>query len=493
MRKSILVFLLTLFWSAQAYGHGLTVSNIRVGDRDSVNQHVEVLFDISWTNSWRFAPSEAPGNWDAAWVFIKYRRSGGEWQHARLNGDGAHFVPVGGSVRVGVVDTSVAFNVSSNPGVGVFLYRSTPGSGTFSLSDVRLSWYYGNTGITEGEVFDVKVFGVEMVYIPEGAFYAGDGTSTYSFRAGTSGTSPVQLTSESAVTIGDTNNGSYALPAEYPKGFGSFYMMKGEISQGQWVSFYNTLPGSPSVSGTPRHTRNITASKGNSLNTRNNVILSGSNATLPADGTGATYSSVAMNWFSWGDLVAYLDWSGLRPMSELEFEKAGRGPVYPVSGEYAWGSTSLTNVSGISNSGLPTEVSSNGANVNVSGSGTSGPLRVGAFGKGASTRVGSGASYFGVFDLSGNLWERCVTAGDSTGRSFVGSRHGNGGLSSSGDADVLSWPSQTAVGAGFRGGDWGNAASFARLADRGYAAGVGADRNNDGGGRGVRSGPAGGG
>ena len=26
-------------------------------------------------------------------------------------------------------------------------------------------------------------------------------------------------------------------------------------------------------------------------------------------------------------------------MTELEYEKAARGPVYPLAGEYAWGST----------------------------------------------------------------------------------------------------------------------------------------------------------
>ena len=28
---------------------------------------------------------------------------------------------------------------------------------------------------------------------------------------------------------------------------------------------------------------------------------------------------------SWSDMSAYLDWSGLRPMTELEYEKACRG------------------------------------------------------------------------------------------------------------------------------------------------------------------------
>ena len=45
---------------------------------------------------------------------------------------------------------------------------------------------------------------------------------------------------------------------------------------------------------------------------------------------------------SWPDLCAYADWAALRPMTELEYEKACRGPNNPVLGEYAWGNTSIS-------------------------------------------------------------------------------------------------------------------------------------------------------
>ena len=41
------------------------------------------------------------------------------------------------------------------------------------------------------------------------------------------------------------------------------------------------------------------------------------------------------------NLCTYLDWAGLRPMTELEYEKICRGPSAPVAGEYAWGSTTI--------------------------------------------------------------------------------------------------------------------------------------------------------
>jgi hypothetical protein len=47
-----------------------------------------VTFDIEWDESWR-GPDRptwvaAPGNWDAAWVFLKFRGDGGPWRHATL-------------------------------------------------------------------------------------------------------------------------------------------------------------------------------------------------------------------------------------------------------------------------------------------------------------------------------------------------------------------------------------------------------------------------
>ncbi len=50
----------------------------------------------------------------------------------------------------------------------------------------------------------------------------------------------------------------------------------------------------------------------------------------------------ACNRVLWHDGATYADWAGLRPMTELECEKACRGPVYPVTGEYAWGNTTFS-------------------------------------------------------------------------------------------------------------------------------------------------------
>ena len=310
-----------------------------------------------------------------------------------------------------------------------------------------------------------------MVYIPEGGFFAGDNaTSTGAFRQGSSDNDPWWIGSESAISVTNSpgsgtgvrpekaaeyydtlDTAGYTLPAAFPKGYQAFYMMKGEIGQAQWVNFFNTL------TPTQKSTRDITEvvlpcnNKCNDdLNYRNNVSWTDSgDATLPDQGGGATYEGVAMNYISWGDLTAYLDWAGLRPMSELEFERAGRGPQRAVSGEYAWGSTSITQATGITNEGLPSERAESGANCAYSEA-IEGPLRVGSFAYGVSTRIASGAGYYGVMELSGNLWERAVTVSNTTGRSFEGRYHGNGALDSSGDPNVSTWPGTDAEGSGSR-------------------------------------------
>jgi formylglycine-generating enzyme required for sulfatase activity len=206
----------------------------------------------------------------------------------------------------------------------------------------------------------------------------------------------------------------------------------------------------------------------------------------PEDG-----QNIACNYLSWADLAAYLDWAALRPMTELEYEKAARGTLAPVANEYAWGSASIiTGATGISNAGLTNETASNvGANCAYGGAaGVQGPMRVGNFGQGVNTRTGVGASYYGIMDLSGNLWERPVTVGNAAGRAFTGV-HGNGVIDATGNADASNWPNTTATGAGFRGGHWNSNAVFLRVSDRYYAANTVSNRLYSYGGRGVRVAP----
>jgi len=348
---------------------------------------------------------------------------------------------------------------------------------------------------------------VEMVYIPEGAFYAGDGSSTTNSRfrdtsATTSG--PWSISSENAITTSTTSPYYFpsviTVPLAFPKGYGAFYMAKGELSQAMYMAFFNTLTSTQKdrrdITGDVTSPVNYWGKNTDAITHRNNLSWSGSGEmTL----NGGTHGAVAMNYLAWGDLTAVLDWAGLRPMSELEFEKAGRGsrgvssPIAAVAGEYAWGSTSITQATSISNSGLGSERGQSGSNC-VYGfwaGGVQGPLRIGSFATGVTTnmRVNSGGGFYGVMELSGNVVERAVTVGNSTGRTFEGRYHGNGVLDSNGEADVTTWPGMSGEGAGFRGGGFLRSTPDARLSDRGLAEFPLTFRGEDYGGRGVRSAP----
>ena len=111
-----------------------------------------MLTTVSWDNSWRDAV-----NWDAAWLFVKYRRPGGPWLPATLApADADHAVPAGAALS------------AAPDGTGVMLYRGAIGAGAFAAT-VGLRWNLAADGIAPGQDYEVKVFGIEMVQIPQGA------------------------------------------------------------------------------------------------------------------------------------------------------------------------------------------------------------------------------------------------------------------------------------------------------------------------------------
>jgi formylglycine-generating enzyme required for sulfatase activity len=257
--------------------------------------------------------------------------------------------------------------------------------------------------------------------------------------------------------------------------------MKYEITQQQYVDFLNCL------NSTQASNRYSTTSSGSRYGiSLNSGIFSTSNP------------FVACNFLSWSDGTAYLDWSGLRPMTELEFEKACRGPLTPVPLEYAWGNTSVQGLpmslsnSGANNENIATNFSTSLGNAitNQNSGSIGGPVRVGIFAGNVlnTMRVTAGATYYGIMEMTANVEERPVTVGNPQGRQFTG-LHGNGLLDVSGNADALNWPGITAVGGGFRGGRWVDGIIYTRVSDRFRAALININRNSGIGGRGVRSAP----
>jgi len=509
MRAKLICTLLFLILVKQfTIANNIKTANVSLQDKDIVNDFLNIKFDLNWENSWR--STSAPSNWDAAWVFLKYRVGTGPWKHASLNNTGnSPGTGTPASIQVGLLDESIPFGLSTNPAIGAFIYRSADGSGTFSVSGARLRWNYGVDGVQDNDPVEVMIVAVEMVYVPAGDFFVGSGgqeTGGFTKANSTSGNTvpflitagPITLQGNSASSSASnlsardaawdlTGTNTVPIPAAYPTGHAGFYCMKYEISQQQYVDFLNTLTG---VQKNARYS--------SSMINRNGISSTGGvfSTTLP---------NVARNFMSWGDGRAYSDWSCLRPMTELEFEKACRGPVNPVPLEYAWGTASVTsNKYVLDNSGAANEnitaatystTAGNagwGATINSSalfGAFVNGPVRVGIFAGNPlnTSRITSGASYYGIMELSGNLLELCVSLGMSStnppppstpaagiGRNFTG-LHGNGSISAVGEGDVANWPATTPAGGTgiiFRGGAWNNFDNFMRTSDRNQAYGT---------------------
>ncbi|MEL6444669.1 MAG: SUMF1/EgtB/PvdO family nonheme iron enzyme [Bacteroidota bacterium] len=429
---------------------------------------VDLLVDVQWDGSWR-----NPHNWDAAWTFVKFRAPDGRWKHASLAPQGHVLSP-----QAGTAPTPAGAWTWAPDSTGLWLHRAAASSPGPNRWTARLRWAAGADGAAAGA--EVRVLGLEMVYVPEGAFYAGDGVSVAAFEG--AGGEPVRIDSTGTVVTsfefreqpsfsdgvlggegvyvdgdGGINTAGAAARidnAGYPTGYEAFYVGKYELTQGQYATFLTLL--------TPeqRAVRSIyTDRRYNDY--RGSIVEDG-------DLVVARAPDRACNFLNWADGAAYLDWAGLRPMTELEYEKAARGDQPPVPGEYAWGTPRIQKASqilGEDGSLAEQEDGEEGVNGNATygvitfmgGEGGGGPLRVGVFARnGGGDREASGASYYGVMELSGSLFDTLVSMGSSKGRQFQGS-HGDGEVDPIlATATNPDWPDPaTAEGSGSRGGNFG--------------------------------------
>lgn len=519
--KSVCFFFVFLFFGVLFPSLGLannvTISNISLTEQDTENGTVKIEFDISWSNSWRNSV-----NYDAVWVFAQYNNASGFWSPvAQYNPDLVHGAntPTGWSVGTG---TPLEFNVDVTNSYGFILQRSGDGSGDVDTDNIQFIWDWGSEGLTADTSKQVKVFAIEMVYVPGTEFDIGDGNSTSestnAFHTKTTTVKYTVMTSVSylATVTANTYDDSQLESTGVGVGYGGLdangdltvdntnfptagayapYIMKYEISQGQYVGFLNSLDSTsqtnryPGQNGNFRHT--ISCSLGTcSYNSR---------------------ADRACNYLSWMDVCAFCDWAGMRPMTEVEFEAVARGPteIRPaIYGEYVWGSTSYVYAQTISGTENGTETISYPQNANVNsenlgfsgGDASYGPLRSGIFATSTSNRETAGASYYGIMELSGNLYEQCVTIGEISGRAFTGS-HGDGELAiisgSIGTATNTDWPgysySDSGVsggsGAGVRGGSWSDLSTALRTSDRAYGAYPYITRQPNNGGRCARTDP----
>lgn len=442
MKKSLFA-ILTLLFAFHVQANNLVIGTPTISGRT-------ISFTIQWDNSWRVSP--APSNWDAVWVFVKRQAcdqpNENPWLHEVLASSG-HSV-TGSQLQVDLPADKR----------GVFIRRNADGIGNITQSTVTL------TLASDVNSDNIGLFGMEMVNVPQGNFYVGDGRPDLNAFTNGSTDSPLLITASlQANGLGASSNyqkNSYgstgALPATFPLGYNSFYCMKYEITTAQYTAFLNTLtynqqlrmqedpnttpPTSPvgtimnqdlgysiEVMTPGISTINLTpAVYGNDANNNNVYNEEDDGLALPV--------AIRIK-----DTMAFLDWAALRPMSEFEYEKACRGPLTPVMNEFAWGTTDSYSVwwwGGRINKFTKNEVL-NIAPLGPHNVGQGMVWRVGVAATPTSDRLHAGATYYGILDMTGNVYERAV-GGYNFDYSSFSTVNGDGNLDSEGFANVIGWP-----------------------------------------------------
>lgn len=450
-----------LFMAVAAKANNVQLSNISVSN-NAANTGKIIEFDLSWENSWRTASTN---NWDGVWVFFKFKDNDGRWYPLRFTGTNNN-MPTGFTHDMG--------NNVGVTGVGMFIYRSANGAGTATAIDVR-------AGIQSMPgTFEVRGFAIEMVYIPQGSFWIGDGSiGNRAYQSGRTGNNPFQVTGNGNTIIHGTGTGMLYdtinpaltgnLLTGFPTGYSAFWIMKYELSGGAYRDFLNTLSYAQQrnrIYYTPNSATGTWLMDSAWVNFRRVNLEIATPGIAPVSGglgtpavIGCDFDNdniynettdgewITYNLTNWGDCAAYLDWAGLRPMTEMEYEKACRGPLSPVVEEYAWGNAdratqqyTLTNA-GMNNESVsnPSSAFGNFMDVFTTNGIATAPARGGIFATAISTRISSGAGYYGALELSGNVEELTITTANVAGRSFTG-KHGDGLLTSVGNANENYWP-----------------------------------------------------
>ncbi|MEI6211869.1 MAG: hypothetical protein WCR06_09625, partial [bacterium] len=319
--------------TASRVADAITITNLKwePGTKD----YSTISFDLAWSNSWRAtwtepAEKNATGkplrleNWDAAWVFIKFRPAGASaLLHATVSPVAAdHRVPTDAKLDVGLSD-------EGSKGVGVFIYRSAVGSGANNFKNIKLRWLHGTDKVPDKATFkdsQLRAYAIGMVYVPGGQFQS-------------------RVPWEKAVTtirLGDatkeggcrvlTNTPVYA---ECPNGYNAFYSTKYAISQGQYADYLNAqgpARGGPGLYGVSRY-----------------MIRCDTNAEVYV----AEVPDRGCNFLGWPQILNYEAWAGLRPLTDLEYEKACRGPRAVARAEDAWAAGMCAPAAGLSKDLFP--------------------------------------------------------------------------------------------------------------------------------------------
>ena len=436
-KNKLSCFLLSIFISSSIAASDLEVRLIEWSEGGNP-YHYKVKLMVYWNNSWRNQK-----NYDAAWLFLKYTTPAyhrDNYRHAKLSAAGHR-------VLVNHIEGSPLPTLElPSDRVGLFIYPSSRYRGPVRWT-IELSL---DTAILNIQDFDassrlMNAYGIEMVQIPQSPFTLGESDTAAAWRNaafflsdgnGRPGGLKKITSEEDPIIIGKQKGHLYynsgfpkwqgdqkgIVPGSFPKGFNSFYMMKYETTQGQYVDFLNCISNYATIARTNFNSADYYTYRG-SIRFEKEKYIAGS-------------PNRPCNYLSWDDACAYADWACLRPMTELEYEKACRGSQQPIANEYPWNTNSKDQLMRWVNKQDELIWLNDLKEINLDDN----------------NRDQYGASYYWVMDLAGSLFERVITIGDSTGRAFKGT-HGDGNLTS-GFASNTDWPkgSTETWGFGFRGG-----------------------------------------
>ncbi|MFH1226696.1 MAG: SBBP repeat-containing protein, partial [Planctomycetota bacterium] len=415
-------------------GNAVTITDVALGIPSG--GQVPVQFNLAQQNPFGVVWFDGISFSDYAWVFIKYSTtngSDGSWNHATLN--------AGGTI------TPTADNL------GVFVRASLAGHYGNSFT---VLWNYTANGVPaiDGNT-QVKVYAIQMVDVPAGAYYYNAGGIGGSANNNCGAGSETLVDSAAVIPAGAA--------AGWPNGYAGFYIGKYEISQQQYCDFLNNLP-----SGTAP-----------------GFYGGGTSDGYRIDNTGVypnQYTTIApnraCNCLSWDDQMAYLSWAALRPMTEMEFEKAARGTQQGGTNKrlYPWFGDAITQTDTGTVDGVTCYIQY--ANYQWGNA----CVLVGWYlsqGYAPANPQYTGASPYGVADLAGNVCEHLINC-----QATAVPLNGNGTSTA-----PASWPAAASGNKGLRGGAYNNtvAQGYLKVSDRADASWTGTGRNSVLGGRPVRT------
>lgn len=551
LRNFLPEFVAVFIFPASVSAHSLGFSNLQVHEMTS--SLAKISFNIQWEDSWHYNTVE-PKNFDATWVFAKYLATDGNWHHVKLNGYVAH--------------ATAEINLPADK-LGAFIYKRIEETedffeGDVSFENVTLKWNLSAaSAFPPAEPYQLRLFGIEMCYIPKASFYVGvdsiAGGDAPFFDYDSLGSEGYTTTLYTYImnpfpkTLISTGKASLAggfpqiasstqyKPAynNFPNGYNGFFCMKYEINQQQYAHFLNTLI--PAGTDVARYCDPVTE-LGHDCSRMKRYTL---HFDIDSGKYSTDFPNLPVEYLGWEDGTAYADWAALRPMTEMEYEKICRGPssAYQPSGldyDYAYGVGSPENMfyqlnwiddgTNIYDTIYNLDTAANNLfyrstwakldfcddepGEELVGFAQNGTLAHLITSSGSSlTRYNTGATYYGVMEMSGNLNERCIGIKErwvssepdantatpeydwpadnipscgGTGYTFITvnvdgvtryykdcpslfkGKHGNGELDAAGFANVTGWPNENGNGAGAmnRGGRWNQLTYRCLVADR---------------------------